>query len=190
MTQPLHKKRECNIDSFGFIILCPERNIGGLRNTVSSIRTAFPDFPYICMVGDDASKVELLEMKNICETHQGSDTITSLINQGMKKSKTEWNCVVFAGSWLKHNIYRKFDLFVRSEKDILFPVVDGKTNFYDGSMNGIIIHKRTFEEVGEFSTSPMQKGGYNELELIKLFWSFNAIEKGCTFKAIVGMRVC
>lgn len=190
MTQPLHKRRECNTDSFGFVILCPERNMGGLKNTIGSIKQSYADKQVICVVGDDASKQELLEMNNLCQTIKGGDTITSLMNLGIKKSKADWNVLTFAGSWLRPCIYRKFDLFVKSEKDILFPVVDGKTNFYDGSMNGIILHKKTFEEVGDFNTSPMQKSGQNELELIKLFWSFNAIEKGCNFKAIIGMRVC
>lgn len=129
-------------------------------------------------------------MNQICETIKGYDTITSLINVGMKKTKADWNAIVFAGSWVRSNIYRKFDLFVEKEKDILFPVVDGKINFTEGSMNGIIIHKDTFKEVGDFSTAPMQKSGCSDLELIKLFWSLQAIEKGCTFKAIIGMKIC
>lgn len=173
----------------GFVILCPERNIGGLKNTVTSIHNTFGDTPIVCVVGNDAHASELAEMNEVCPTIMGSDTITSLINVGLEATKAGWNMVLFAGSFVRAGIYRKFDLFATDEKDILFPVVDNKTDFVEGSMNGIILHKKTFDLVGNFTTSPMQKSGYNELEMIKLFWSLGAIENGCKFKAIVGMKV-
>lgn len=185
MTSPTYKEGR-----FGFVILCPERNLGGLKNTVKSLKQAYPGSPYLCVVGNDATKAEIAEFNLVCDTFKGKDTITSLINLGIKKSKIDWNVLIFAGSWLRPSLHRKFDLFVKSEKDILFPVVDRKTNFVDGSMNGIMLHKKTFQEVGEFATAPMQKAGSNDLELIKLFWTLDAIEKGCTFKAIMGMKVC
>jgi hypothetical protein len=81
-------------------------------------------------------------------------------------------------------------MFIKDDKDILFPVIDRKTNFIDGSMNGIIIRKSTFLKVGNFQTQTMQKKTANEIELIKTFWALDAIENGCTFKAIVGMKIC
>lgn len=174
---------------FGFVILCPEKNIGGLRNTVSSVRKVYPRAPLLCGVGSDVTPAEMTEMSKICKTHVGGETITSIINTGIHKSERPWNVLIFAGSWVTGNVYRKFDLFVKEETDILFPVVDGRTSFVEGSMNGIIIHKRALQEVGNFPDSPMLKMGCNELELVKLLWATDAIDKGFTFKAIIGMKV-
>lgn len=185
MTQPTSLKTP----SFGFVILCPDKNLENLKNTVKSIRSVYPDSLYLCVVGNDVKKDELTAMLAICDTHKGKDTITSLINTGMKKTKSDWNVIVFAGTWLKLAIQRKFNLFAKDEKDILFSVVEGKYDFVDGSMNGIIIHKKTFAEVGDFAASPLLGEKVSEMEIVKLFWALDAIEKGCKFKAIVGMRI-
>jgi hypothetical protein len=174
--------------NFGFVVLCPEKNIGGMKVTVSSIKHAYEKAPFLCCIGDDVTESELTACQGICETHVGGNTITSLINKGIRESKADWNFLVFAGGWIKSNIYRKFDLFVKDEKDILFQVIDGKDDFVGGSMNGIIIHKKSLKLAGEFPTGPMMKADCNELELIKAFWAFNAIQEGCKFKAIIGMR--
>ena len=66
--------------NFGFVILCPERNIGGLKNTINSIKHSYSNSSCVCVVGDDANTEEFKEMNNLCETHKGKNTITSLIN--------------------------------------------------------------------------------------------------------------
>lgn len=175
--------------NFGFVILCPEKNINWLRNTALSIKKSYPLATIVGVVGNDATPEELEKMGTVCEMVQGHDTITSLMNVGIKNSKSPWNVLVFAGSWVKPSVYKHFDFFVKGERDILFPVVDGRYNFVDGSMNGIIIHKKSLELAGDFPTGPMQKCGYNEIELIKTFWATAAIEQGCVFKAIIGMKI-
>lgn len=185
MTSRLPKKQP-----FGFIVLCPERNLGGLKNTVNSIKRGYENASVICTIANDANKDEIKEASNLCDVYKGGSTITSLINTGMKKTKENWNIIVFAGSWITPQLRRKFDLFVKDEKDILFPVMWRKTNFIEGSMNGLIIHKKAFKEVGDFPNGPMQKAGVPEMELIKMFWALDAIKLGYVFKAIVGMKVC
>lgn len=178
-----------NNPPFGFIVLCPDKNIDNLKNTVKSIKAVYSGSPFLAVVGSNVKKDELTAMSAICDTYKGKDTITSLINTGMKKTSIDWNVIVFAGTWLKLALHRKFNLFVKSEKDILFPVAEGKYNFVDGSMNGIIIHKKTFAEVGNFAAAPMLGESVDEMQIVKLFWAMSAIEKGCVFKAIVGMRI-
>lgn len=175
--------------SFGFVILCPDKNISGLKNTIDSFDAIYPDSPRICIVGNNVNNDEIAIMNKFCPTFKGQNTITSLINFGMKKTKSDWNVIIFAGSRIRPIIQKEFDLFVKSEKDILFHVVDGKYTFCEGSMNGIIIHKNTFLEVGNFISSPINKVEMNEMEVVKLLWSLDAIEKGCVFKAILGMRI-
>lgn len=135
-------------------------------------------------------KEELTEMIGICNTVKAGNTITSLINCGMKHSDAEWNVIVFAGSWLRTSLLYKAKTFIKSDRDVLFPVVDWKSNFVDGSMNGIVLHRKMFEDAGDFPEGEMQKAGVSDIEMAKLFWSVNAIDKGAIFKAIVGMRVC
>ncbi|MFZ8393467.1 hypothetical protein ACO1MB_14640, partial [Staphylococcus aureus] len=67
--------------------------------------------------------------------------------------------------------------------DILFPIVDRKMNFIDGTINGIFLHRQAFDLTGPFSDDP-------SLEKSKAVWSSTAVEKGCTFKAILGAQIC
>ena len=78
---------------------------------------------------------------------------------------------------------QRFAYFFENEKDILFPISDGKTNFVDGTLNGVFINKKTWKEVGEMSDE-------GSLEEIKLFWALDAIDKGVKFKAIAGSKIC
>lgn len=180
---------ESSASRFGFIILCPTLEKSLVKNTCDSILQTYPGAPMLCVAGGDISDNVLRELNEVCETIRGHNTITSLINFGMKSTKSMWNVIVFAGSWVRPSIYRQFDCFVKEKKDVLFQVVNGRTNFVEGSMNGIIIHKETFADVGDFPEFRIERPGFCEMELLKLLWAMAAIEKGCRFKAIMGMKV-
>jgi hypothetical protein len=77
----------------------------------------------------------------------------------------------------------KFSLFVENERDILFPIAEGKTNFIDGTLNGLFIHKEAFKEVGK-----MEADG--PLAECKAAWAERAVTKGYRFKAIIGSKIC
>jgi hypothetical protein len=177
-----------NLD-LSVIVLCPERNIGGLKGTVGSIKHHFYNRDVICVTGSNASAEEIKEMKAFCSTYKGKATITSLINVGMRKIKTEWGFLLYAGSFVRPYLERKLHYFVGSPKDILFPIVDRKMNFVEGSSNGILINRDTFKEVGDFPEAPMYKAGTNDFELAKTIWTINAMKCGCVFKGIVGLRI-
>lgn len=173
----------------GIVILCPDRNIGGLRNTAGSVRCHTYDREFICVVPEDATASDMKEFKAVCPTHKGENTMTSLINVGMKKIKSEWAFMIFAGSRLQPTIEHRFSTLCTSEKDVIFPVIDRKWQFMEASFNGVLMNKKFFAEVGDFPSVTMQKAGLNDFEFAKMLWALDAIEKGCTFKAIVGMRV-
>lgn len=173
----------------GFLVLCPDRNIAGLKNTLGSIRHYSYDREAICIVGEDANIDDVKEFKDLCETHKSGNTITSLINTGMKKIKHEWAFILFSGSRIQQYLERKFELFAKKETDVLFPVVDHKYDFIDGSFNGVMINTKFFKKVGDFQTADMQKAGLNDFEFAKMLWAINANNQGVTFKAIVGMRI-
>lgn len=173
----------------GVIILCPDRNIAGLKNTLGSIKHHCYGRECIAIVPGDTPAADVKDMKELCPTHKGKGTITSLINTGMKKIKHDWAFIMFGGSRVQPYLERRFASFVKSEKDVLYPVVDRKCNFVDGCFNGVLINTEFFKTVGDFPEVTIQKEGFNDFELAKLFWALDAIEKGGIFKGIVGMKI-
>jgi hypothetical protein len=172
----------------GFLILSPDRNVAGLKNTIGSIKLRCYNRDCVCVVGNDATTKDVKEMKEYCPTFKGHDTITSLINTGMKKIKNDWACIIFGGSRVPNFIERKWQHFCKSDVDVLFPIVEGKNNFVDGCFNGVLINVKFFQKVGEFPANVMQKQGLNDFEFAKLLWASEALAHGVLFKGIVGMR--
>jgi hypothetical protein len=177
-----------NMD-LGFVILCPNKDDLALRNTVRSIRH-YAHRDIIGVVGDNAGPHDIKKMKEWCDNvYKGKDTITSLMNTGMKRIKNDWALILFEGSIIRPMLERKICRFVTSEKDVIFPIVAGKYDFVEGSCNGILVHRNTFKEVGDFPEIGMSKEGLNELEVSKMFWAEDAIRKGCQFKGVIGVRI-
>lgn len=171
-----------NLD-FGFVILCPEHAVNLVRITANSIKLRYPDWRYICVVDSSATPEDMKDLREICPAYKGKETFSSLINAGMKHAPSEWNFIVMAGTTVRDRMNYKFSYFIDSEKDILFPIADGKYTFVDGTINGLLINKKTYKEVGDMvDTGP--------LEVCKLMWALTAIEKGCKFKAIAGTKLC
>lgn len=171
------------------MILCPERNLGGIKNSLGSIQHSSYDRKSICILPGDTSPTELKSVKTFVETHKGSNTVTSMINVGMKKCKSEWAFLMFSGSRVPPHIEEKLELWAKKETDVLFPVVDRKCDFVEGSFNGVLINTKFFKKVGEFPSATMEKVGLNDFELSKMLWAVDAIEHGVTFKAIVGLKI-
>lgn len=119
------------------------------------------------------------ELQPCCiPVYQGKNSITSLFDLAIQKIQNEWVFVVFAGSVIKKKIDLKLSSYVENKTDVLFPVVNRIYNFIDGSMNGILINKSFYTEVGEFGTG-------NSLQDTKILWADRALQKGVRFKAIV-----
>ena len=179
--------------NFGFVILSPEHNVGLVQSTVRSIKNHYGDLPYCCVTGKDATVSNIRELKKVCPAvYKGKETITSLINQGIKKGCKEWNYIIMEGTTMRRDIDKRYSTFLKNEKDIFFPIVvdydhqmrpvNLHTEFTDSTLNGLFIHQKTFKEVGDFSDNP--------LDVSRLFWMIEAVEKGCNFKAILGAKVC
>lgn len=173
-----YKNLEC-----GFVILCPEHNVSLLKCTMKSIKCRYPNLSAICVTDNSATSTDIKEMKEICTTFKGKSTFSSLINTGMKNAPAEWNFILCAGVTVDWKMDDRFSYFVENEKDILFPIVDKKTNFVDATLNGLFINKKTWKEVGNMDNE-------GTLEEIKILWATKAIEKGVKFKAIAGSKIC
>jgi hypothetical protein len=172
-----------------FIVLCPDRRVGGLKNTLGSIQYHTYARRSLCVVGEDVFADELIDMKKLAPTFVGANTITSLINKGMKECHSDWGFIVFSGSRVCPYIEKRFESLAKKESDILFPTVDRKCDFVSGSFNGVLMNKNFFNKVGDFPSHKMEKAGLNDFEFSKLLWAIDAITNGVTFKAVVGMKI-
>lgn len=173
----------------GFIILCPDKSIAGLRNTLYSIKNNSYDRESLAVVVDDTTPTNIKEMKELCSIVKGKNTITSLINAGMKKSKHEWSFLMFGGSRIRPYTEKKIEQFVKSERDVLFPIVDRRLDFVSGSFDGVLINTKFFLDVGAFPEITIEKDGMNDFEFAKLLWCISAMEKKAVFKGIVGLKI-
>lgn len=179
--------------NFGFIILSPDYNIGGLKNTIRSIKNNYEEeISIICSVSKSVKSAQLKEMQEVCETYKGGNTITSLINKGYEKLNCDWGILLLEGSRVCKNLQYRYKKWINSEKDILFPlVVDYDINwypkkiydsFYNCTINGICINKSFFCAVGKLSDDP--------LEASRKIWTIDAVQKGANFKSILGIKIC
>jgi hypothetical protein len=172
----------------GIIVLCPNRNPAALKNSVGGIRHHCLNREVIAAIPTGTPISVSKELKQYCPVYKGKDTITSLVNIGMKRLSNTWGFVIFSGSRVPKFVEKKWN-FATSDKDVLYPIVDMKCNFVDGSFNGVLINKAFFQEVGDFPDVPMEKPGLNDFEFAKLLWATKALEAGVLFKGIVGMKV-
>lgn len=166
---------------YGFIVLCPDCNIGYLKNTIKSIDTLYPKAKSVVVLSESCKDSDFAEISKIKKTYKGNGII-SMLNTGFKHGDDAWNFVVLTKGWIKNKLDIKYSWFIESEKDVLFPIVNRKLNFVEADINGALIHKKTFLEVGEFPD-------IKSVEVSKLFWTTKAIEKGCKFKGVIGARV-
>jgi hypothetical protein len=180
------------MSNLGFLILSTDHNIGGLKNTIRSIKNNCDNFSITCCVDKSIKSEQLKEMKQFCDVHKGGNTITSLINKGFEKTKEDWNVVLMEGSRICKNLHYKYFRWITNEKNIIFPLIveynmngqPSKINdtFYNCTLNGLCINKNFFKEVGKLSENP--------LEISRKFWALDAKEKGAEFKCILGIKIC
>lgn len=157
----------------GICIVSIDGDFSKINKTYKSSEFLSKQYPAIAVIPEDR-KIFTCDIP----VFQGKNSITSLFDTAIQKTKTEWAFVVFAGSVIKKRIDNKLSMYVENKHDVLFPVVNRIYNFIDGSMNGILINKHFYEEVGEFGTG-------NSLADTKIYWADRALQKGVKFKAIV-----
>tara|TARA_Y100000034_G_scaffold132113_1_gene194335 strand:+ start:5084 stop:5617 length:534 start_codon:yes stop_codon:yes gene_type:complete len=167
----------------GFVVLCTDNNIGLLKNTVRSLNIYYPKKSCIAVVARTTATEDIDEMKELCPIYRGKGTVTSLINTGLRNGNKEWNLLTVAGAWFKGCEVKKMSVFVENEYDIVYPCVDKMRNFYEATINGLMIHRKAFKKVGPFCDE-------NPLEICRLMWMLDAIEAGCKFKAVLGPNIC
>jgi hypothetical protein len=172
---------DVKIQDFGFVILCPERNYGGLKATARSIKGHFPERPHICVTGPDAIQSELDEFNEVCPTFVGGSTYTSLLNTGIRENKAEWTYFIMAGQHVRSGQMSRYNNFCVGKKTIMFPIIDKMWLFHESSLNGLLLNRQAVEDVGYFDESE------EDFEKVRLMWAGGAIDKGYQFRALVGV---
>lgn len=182
----LHKFKKIDI---GFAIISSQPNVGNLLCTVRSIKNNYPTAPYLCVVPKNTPAETFKRLAELCPIFKGKSTVTSLINVGLKKSKSDWTMILMEGTPLHKGLDRKYSLFIENESDVLYSLVidynkQGKpikirNSFDDAPINGTLIHKNVFQKVGIFSEDD------ESIPKAKLFWSAKATQLGCKFKGIL-----
>lgn len=166
-----------------FVIACIDSSCNLLRNTVDSIRMQDDRVQIIAVFPRSTDSETLESASRICSATVGGSTVTSLVNVGMGGIASDWAFIVFSGSIVRQKMHDKYAYYVDDERDILFPVAKNKTNFVDGTMNGMLVATKTFKLIGNMPED-------ENLEMSKAFWANDAIGHGCRFKAIVGGKIC
>ena len=136
-------------NSMGFVILCTEPNLVYLKNTVKCVKQRCCDTPIIGVVTKDTPIGLIEQMKEICLIYRGKNTHTSLINTGLRNCPTDWAIFLISGTWVKRNLAVKYPRFIKSDTDVLYPIVLNEKNwvysFKNSTLNGLFINKKTFK---------------------------------------------
>lgn len=164
--------------NWGFIIICTDSNHINLENTVNSIRANYENVPITCVY---YKEIKDLKCKNI-ELISSKPNYAAMINCGMKNSKSDWNIIFISGTHIRKSVAKKYSMFIESENDVLFPNDINRSNFIDGTINGLCLHKEFFKRVGDFNEES------EKIEYSKAEWGFNAISHGVKFKAICNIK--
>jgi len=168
----------------GIIILCPNLNISNLKNTISSADVYYTNNKISVILPENCNKEDLEKFSKLKKTYKCGINLSSMINCGIKNAPCPaWNFIFICKGWMRSRIDIKYSYFIENEKDILFPVTNFKlTNFSDTDINGLLIHKQSFDDIGDFPDE-------ENLDISKLIWINKAMEKGYKFKGIVGAKI-
>jgi len=160
-----------------FVIVSPEPNIARLKDTVRSVRNNFGEVEVVCSVAKSVKKAQLDEMKGVCDSFRGGETVMSLINAGLKRGQeSRWNVLVMEGARVPRGLEYRYRRWIEDENDVIFPIV--MQHDLEGRP---MIHSSMFKRVGPFSDNP--------IGISKRFWGLDAEEKGARFKAVLGVKI-
>ncbi len=163
----------------GFIVLCPNCNLGQLKSTINSIGSYYKETNAVIIMPNDCKKDAINESSKLATTYTSNNNLAAMINTGMSNACSEWNFIILAKGWLRSRLDIKYSYFIESQKDILFPIIGRKLNFFESELHLILIHKKSFKDIGQFPIA-------NLFETSKLMWTGKALEKGYRFKGVVG----
>lgn len=153
-----------------FIIIFKEKE--KLKITLDSLKSNYPESSYTLISSDiegSENGHKILKGKNLM----------SCINIGMFNGWKEWNCILTPQTtWVKDYLVKRYASRIQGYKDIFYPVMNQQINFTDNNLNGIMIHKKAFNEIGGFPENV-------SFEESKILWANNALDRKCQFKGVI-----
>lgn len=169
---------------FGFVIICLDHDVKKLNNTLRSIKNVYPNHPCICSYIKNSNKEINAQFKMIngCDFVSKSNTLSGLINSGIKASLMEWNFLIESGKILKSGFYEKYKKFIINEKDILYHSKKRAMFFDECDISGMFFSKSAMGLIGNWIECADQ-------ETVRLFWIGNGLEQGFKFKGIVNVSI-
>lgn len=172
-----------NLD-FGFMLLCPDMNPDVFSNTFKSLKKSHPECPIIGVAPSCIGADILKKLKAICDVFKSKEnTITSMMNTGLRNVPSEWGIFIMSGSWVNKNITHKISKFIDNYSDIVFPIFDKITDFRRGAINGLCINRKVFKKVGPFAE-------IGAIDKCKEEWSIYAYGLcDSKFKAVLGVEI-
>lgn len=159
---------------YNFVIIAYDYKIDCIKSTINSVKILYPEANYLVV-----AKEKHPDIAKVAPIFVG-DTISSMINIGMQNSD-DWNFIIMSKGSISNRIDIKYSYFVESENDILFSVVRRDLNFVDASIHGMLLHRKSFTNIGNFLDIPFENS--------KIIWGTCAIEKGYKFKGVVGSNL-
>jgi hypothetical protein len=152
------------------------------HNTLKVLSKIFENHPCLVVGDNNFPKEESDKLKcKFFKTTKSKNKFFDLINLALKKTETEWNLIITAGSYIKYSFYQRIQNMNPKENEIFYPLKYNKYNFFDADFNGIFLHKERFEKIGDFKSQ-------ENFEHSKVFWNQTAIENGTIFKGLLGLN--
>lgn len=165
------------LKELGAVVVCPESKIKQLGITIKSLQNLVLDSNVIAVTPNKSFDIENIKTIQGNCSRQTSDFTPALINQGLNSTKTSWNLVIIAGFKIKLSVFKKIELFVSRENDILYPINSKRSCIEDG-LTWMVFNKVLFK-----------KSQFNEdlfFEQAKFIWLHNMLQEGCQLKGIFG----
>lgn len=162
---------------YGFILLCPNIDVRHVENTIESIKLYYNTNKILIVLPEGTESAIVSKVRKLAQMVLAKSDLVSMLNKGLELSLCgEWNFVLHRMGRLNPNIEKQFSYFMESEKDIIYPISRRKWDFTEFDLNGFLINKKTYEDVGPFPDGTVEES--------RTFWAIKAIEKGCLFKGI------
>lgn len=120
--------------------------------------------------------------ENLNKIYTKSFKVLENYDIALRNCNTEWCFLLHAGTCLNFNVINILSKYITSDTDILFPVKNRIYEFIKNPLNGLLINKKIYNKIGLFWKD-------NPENIMKLLWAFDAVRKGCLFKAIVGINI-
>jgi len=160
-------------------VLCDKSSVKDTQYTVDSCANFVYQYPRTVVISEDTD-AKLFSGRGFQTICGGKNRLT-MIDFAMQNCNSDWAFFIDSGSKIQNRIDEKNSQYVNEYNNVIFPVFNRIYNFAAASLNGLLLNKKFYQEVGAF-------GYYDSIEITKLIWADKALAKGVKFKGIVGVR--